>query len=234
MDFRSRLIATLKAVRPVLEEPGVLVLGSEVPNLLQDGAAATLVVSKDVDLGIPVSQHARVKLRLGEIDGLKASTEEPSVWLPEREELIEVNFLGIDHAIQHPSETYVLEDDLLPLMVFGPLSWVSPATPIEVEGLVVPVPRKAGMILEKLVTDRSGVKGDRDLLVVAGILPLCDESDLEELETLFRRLPAELQYAVCSNLTLLSLLDPVRGMPDPGAQRRAVASLLRRLQGEAG
>jgi hypothetical protein len=39
VDFRSRLIATLRAVRPVLDEPGVLVLGSEVPNLLQEGAA---------------------------------------------------------------------------------------------------------------------------------------------------------------------------------------------------
>jgi hypothetical protein len=41
MTFRDRLIATIQAARPVLEDPGVLVVGSEVPNLLEPGAAAT-------------------------------------------------------------------------------------------------------------------------------------------------------------------------------------------------
>ena len=64
MTFRDRLIATIQAARPVLEDPGVLVVGSEVPNLLEPGAAATLVVSQDLDIGVPVDRHAAVKRRL--------------------------------------------------------------------------------------------------------------------------------------------------------------------------
>ena len=39
VTFRDRLIATISAARPVLESPGVLVVGSEVPNLFEAGAA---------------------------------------------------------------------------------------------------------------------------------------------------------------------------------------------------
>jgi hypothetical protein len=35
VTFRDRLLATLRAVEPILEVPGVLVAGSEVPNLLE-------------------------------------------------------------------------------------------------------------------------------------------------------------------------------------------------------
>jgi hypothetical protein len=81
--FRDRLLATLRAASPVLEEPGVIVVGSEVPNLLEPDAASTLVVSQAVDLAVPVSRHANVKRRLDEIRGLRPSPDEPSVWLPE-------------------------------------------------------------------------------------------------------------------------------------------------------
>jgi hypothetical protein len=39
-----------------VNEPGVLIVGSEVPNLLQPGAASTLVVSQDVDLAVPLGR----------------------------------------------------------------------------------------------------------------------------------------------------------------------------------
>jgi len=48
VTFRDRLIATIRAARPVLESPGVLVIGSEVPNLLDRGAAATSPRRADV------------------------------------------------------------------------------------------------------------------------------------------------------------------------------------------
>jgi len=64
MTFRDRLLATIGASRAVLEEPGVLVVGSEVPNLLEAGAAATLVVSQDLDIGVPVDCHGAVKRHL--------------------------------------------------------------------------------------------------------------------------------------------------------------------------
>lgn len=50
--------------------PGVLVAGSEVPNLLEADAAATLVVSQDVDLAIPIALHEEVKARLHQITRL--------------------------------------------------------------------------------------------------------------------------------------------------------------------
>ncbi len=46
MRFRDKLEATLRAVAPLFEVPGVIVGGSEVPNLLQPGAASTLAVSQ--------------------------------------------------------------------------------------------------------------------------------------------------------------------------------------------
>ena len=108
----------------------------------------------------------------------------------------------MDPAIHDASQTYVLEDDELPLLVFGYLSFMRPGKPIEVEGLRIPVPRKAGLLLEKLVTDRSGVKGDRDLLVVLGLMLVADASDIEELTDEYRRLPPELRHSVRWNLTV--------------------------------
>lgn len=172
MLFRDRLFATIAAARAVLEEPGVLVVGSEVPNLLEPNAAATLVVSQDLDIGIPVDRHAAVKLRLTELREFQQSLDEPSVWTPRSPELLEVNFVGID---------------------------------------------------------RTGEKGERDLLVALGLLLLMAAGDLDELAEAYRRLRPELRHAVCSNLTLLSLLGPRAGLPDPRLRRVEVAALLRRL-----
>lgn len=228
MAFRDRLVATLRAVAPVLEEPGVLIVGSEVPNLLEPGAASTLVVSQDVDVGVPVARHAAVKRRLDALCGLRPSSEEPSVWVPDDPGRLEVNFVGMDSG-RDPTDTYVLEDERLPLIVFGPLALVRPAEPVSVEGLNVPVPRPAGLTLEKLVTDRTGEKGERDLLVALGLLMLAKPQDLDELVTAYRTLSPELRHTVRSNLTILSLMKRHAQMPDPEAERARVATLLSRL-----
>jgi hypothetical protein len=230
MTFRDRLLATLRAVDPVLAVEGVLVIGSEVPNLLQPAAASTLVVSQDVDVGVPVSRHEEVKDALRRVEGLHPSSEEPSVWVPELPGLLEVNFVGMDPATVDAADTYVLEDDGLPLLVFGQLSLLRPGVVVEVEGARAPLPRPAGLILEKLLTDRSGEKGERDLLVVLGLLLGACDDDLEELEREYRRLPPEHRHAVRSNLTILSLLRPHRDMPDPERHRERVARLLLRLE----
>lgn len=62
------------------------------------------------------------------------------------------------------------------------------------------------------------------LLVTAG------PADLEELAQAYRGLRSELRHAVRSNLTILSLLGPRGGMPDPRPRRADVAALLRRLE----
>lgn len=229
MAFRDRLLATIRAARPVLEEPGVLVIGSEVPNLLEPGAASTLVVSQDLDIGVPVDRHGAVKQRLAALTDFLASPEEPSVWTPRSRDLLELNFVGMDPR-QDPAEAYVLEDERLPLLVFGALSLVSPGAEVEIGGARVRLPRPAGLLLEKLVTDRSGEKGDRDLLVALGLLITAGPVDLDELDAAYRRLRSELRHAVRSNLTILSLIEPRAGMPDPRSRRADVASLLRRLE----
>lgn len=233
MSFRERLLATLRAARPVLEAPGVLVVGSQVPNLLEPGAAATLVVSKDVDLGVPVASHASVKTLLSRLEGLHPSPDEPSVWVPDSADLLEVNFVGIDPG-QDPTEVYLLDDAELPLMVFGPLALVRPGPRLDLGGIEVPLPRPAGLIAEKLVTERTGEKGDRDLLVALGLLLTAQPADLAELETLYRSLRPELRHIIRSNLTILSLLEPRAGMPNPLPSRTRIAALLRKLEaGEA-
>lgn len=230
MDFRDRLLRTLRAVEPVLQVPGVLIAGSEVPNLLQPDAESTLVVSQDVDIAVPVERHASVKARLRELRGLSPSPEEPSVWLPDDKDLIEVNFLGMNTAMERAGETYVFEDDELPLLVFGFLSLLRPGKSVRMGELSVPVPRPAGLLLEKLLTDRSGEKGDRDLLVALALLLVSDAEDLAEMKNVYTELPSELRYAVRSNLSMLSLLESRARMPDPTRHRALVAALLARLE----
>jgi hypothetical protein len=92
--------------------------------------------------------------------------------------------------------------------------------------------RPAGLQLEKLVTDRTGEKGERDLLVALGLLQLMFSADRGELSDAYRRLRPELRHVVRSNLTLLSLLGPRAGLPDPRPRRVEVGALLRQLESE--
>lgn len=235
MRFRDRLVETLRAVAPVLQVPGVMVVGSEVPNLLEPGAASTLVVSQDVDIAVPVEVHAEVKAKLPELGGLTQSSEEPSVWIPQREDLIEVNFLGLDRSVRDPGRAFVLDDSELPLLVFGVLSLLDPGPRIDIGGTSVLLPLSSGLMLEKLLTDRSGVKGDRDLLVALALLLVATDEDLVALAAKYRALEPEHRYLVRSNLSTLSLIAGVPGMPDPVPHRQRLASLLRRLDAlEAG
>ncbi len=208
----------------------MLVVGSEVPNLLEPGAASTLVVSQDVDLGVPLDRLEAVKRCLGRVEGLVPSAEEPSVYVPVSPRLIEANFLGLDSRIREASETYVFEDAELPLMVFGPLGLLRPGPVVEIDGLRVPLPRAGDLMVEKLLSDRAGEKGARDLLVVAGLLGTATATDLDELVSLARSLSAESRYAICSNLTVLSLMEPRFGMPSPIPFRHPVTQLLARIE----
>ena len=207
----------------------MLVVGSEVPNLLEPDAASTLIVSQDLDIGVPVERHDAVKRRLVDLRDFRPSAEEPSVWVPCSDDLLEVNFVGID-AAQDPAEVYVLADRELPLLVFGALSLVSPGAELTIAGTRLRLPRPAGLLLEKLVTDRTGEKGERDLLVALGLMLVTSAADLDELAVEYGRLRPELRHVVRSNLTLVSLLSPRAGMPDPRAQRFDVNALLHRLE----
>jgi hypothetical protein len=226
VTFRDRLIGTLRLLRPILDEPGVLVVGSEVPNLLQPDAASTLVVSQDVDLAVPVDRVEAVKQRLREVEGLVPSPEEPSVFRPAAAGLVEANFLGLDPRIREAGETYVLEDPELPLMVFGPLGLLRPGPIVHVEGVRVPLPRPADLVIEKLLSDRTGEKGARDLLVVAGLLAAAGGADVDEIVSIARGLSDESRYAIRSSLTVLSLMDARAGMPDPAPFRDQVRRML--------
>lgn len=231
MSFREPLLATLRALAPLFEEPGLMVVGSEVPNLMEPEAAATLVTSQGVDIAVPVERHGLVKRRLRELRGFHPSEEEPSVWLPDSPALLETNFVGLDHRTRDSGDTYVLEDPELPLLVFGLLSLLRPGMPVQVGSLAVPVPRLSGLLIEKLATERSGEKGDRDLLVALGLLLVASPGDIEELVAAFPGLAPDLRHSVRGNLATLSLLEPREGMPDPAPHRHSVSDLRRRLEG---
>lgn len=230
MRFRDRLLATLRQMQPVLDVRGVMVGGSQVPNLLESDAASTLVVSQDVDLVVPVARHREVKKALEVVEGYSPSSAEPSVWLSEDSERLEVNFIGLDPALRGASESYVFEDERLPMLVFGLLSMLHEGPLLELGELRVRVPRPAGLLIEKLLTERSGLKGERDLLVALGLLLVSDDEDLGEVVELFAGLPPESRSTVLNGLTVLSLMNPIPEMPDPTAGRGQVAKLLKRLE----
>lgn len=230
MTFRDRLLATLRAIKPVLDVRGVMVAGSEVPNLLQPDGACTLVVSQNVDIAVPIELVAEVKARLPLLAGLQPSADEPSVWIDCAGSLLEVNFIGLDAATRDPAETYLLTDESFPLLVFGPVGMLRLGPSVALAGVDVPVPRLATLLMEKLVTERSAEKGDRDLLVALGLLTLADEAAMAELEALYRSLPGDLRFAARANLTVLGLIAPLPNMPDPSPHRALIARTLARLE----
>jgi len=52
-------------------------------------------------------------------------------------------------------DSYEKPDDQLPLMVFGPLSLLSPGDPLQIDGFEIPMPRASELVVEKLITDCS-------------------------------------------------------------------------------
>jgi hypothetical protein len=234
MEFRERLRATLRSLTPVLGE-GVMVIGSEVPNLLPGSERVPLIVSRDVDLGVEATHHAQIKGGLEELAarGWCAAPDEPSVLTPpaDHPHLLEVNFVGIDRRLSDPAENYVLEDDVLPLLVFGALSLLQPGPAADVgEGALVRLPQPAGLLIEKLLSERSRSKGDRDLLVALALLLGAGDQDLATARDLYGGLSPEDRYQVRGNLALLSLLAPLPDMPDPRPHRALVAGFLRALE----
>ncbi len=131
------------------------------------------------------------------------------------------------------ADTYVLDDPTLPLLVFGLLGLLREGATIEAGGVRVRLPKPAGLLVEKLLTERAGLKGERDLLVALGLLIQCGEADVIELEQLFRRLPLDARTMLLANLALLSLMQPLPDMPDPTRVRTDVDALLKRLRGLA-
>ena len=64
------------------------------------------------------------------------------------------------------------------------------------------------------------------MLVALGLLSLMGPDDLDEFVVQVRLRPE----LATLNLTILSLLEPRAGMPDPTHQRREVSALLGRLE----
>lgn len=213
----------------MLECKAVMVVGSQVPNLLEPGAAATLVVSEELDVGVPVHRRPELKEQLDELHSFAPSPGAPSVWSPLEPGLLALRFAGIDVALR-PRAAYVLADERLPLPVLGSLSLLSAGARVEVEGTRLLLPRPAGLFLEKLITDRTGDDRERDLLVAFALLVVAGPGDLDEVDRSYRTLPEEQRRAARSNLELLSHLAARSGMPDPTPRRAALETLHRRLR----
>ena len=62
------------------------------------------------------------------------------------------------------------------------------------------------------------------------LLLVSKPADLEELETQYRGLPADLRYAARSGLSMLSLLEPRAFMPDPIPHRALITQVMARLE----
>jgi hypothetical protein len=228
VDFRQRLYATLRALRPVYGE-GVMIIGSEVPNLLQPETAVPLVVSKDVDIGVEVSAHARVKAAVASLSELRPSADEPSVLVSDGG-LLEVNFVGIDRKLADLTESYVLEDPELPLLVFGTLNLLKPGPSIDLGGWTARLPELPGLLVEKLLTERGHVKGERDMLVALALLVAASPRELDEARRTCASLDPPDRHQVRANLALLALLPPMPEMPDPGPHRAVVSRFLAALE----
>ncbi|TVQ21596.1 MAG: hypothetical protein EA382_13360 [Spirochaetaceae bacterium] len=230
MEFRERLIRTLHALEPILRVPGVMVGGSEVPNLLEPDARSSLVVSQDVDIIVPIEAHGLVRDRSRSIPGFRRSAEEPTILEPVDTALLEVNFIGMPRKDDDSGRTFLYEDTELPLIVFSRLTLLRGGTTVSVDGLDVPVPRVAGLLVEKLLTDRSGLKGDRDLLVALGLFMVATADDRDEFAQICDGLSESDRRSVISGLTTLSLLPPQPGMPDPSPRREMIAEIVRGVE----
>lgn len=121
-----------------------MVGGSQVPNLLQPDAAATLVVSHDVDLVVPVAAHRQVRDALARVTGYQPSAAEPSVWLPDDPQRLEINFIGRDPSMRETADSYVLEDTML----LGNLAVLSLMQPLP----GMPDPTRGRAAVEALLT----------------------------------------------------------------------------------
>ena len=114
--------------------------------------------------------------------------------------------------------------------MFGLLGFLREGRAIVAGGTRVPLPRPAGLLIEKLLTERSGLKGDRDLLVALGLLIQCSKPDVDEFIEIHGQLPADARSMVLGNLAVLSLMRPLPEMPDPVQGRSVVEALVARLR----
>jgi hypothetical protein len=87
----------------------------------------------------PSASTARSVSGWADLREFEPSPEEPSVWTPRSPDLLELNFVGVDPA-QDPSEAYILEDDRLPLLVFGALSLLARGAEVEIGGTRLALP----------------------------------------------------------------------------------------------
>lgn len=55
----------------------------------------------------------------------------------------------MDSESARAGQTYVLEDDVLPLLLFGHLSLLRPGKTLTLGGVPVRLPRPAGLLLDK-------------------------------------------------------------------------------------
>ncbi len=228
MEFAERLLMTIKDISDLFID-GVIVIGSEAPNLFSFYEKSPVIVSKDIDLGVDVKAHNGLKEKITGLQTFKISEDEPSVLTPLGPQL-EVNIVGIDRRLTDISESYVLEDSRLPMMVLGNLSLIEPGQVINIAGINVPMPKKAGLLLEKLLTERSGIKGERDLLVALALLLIINEQEKTEFLMSYGKLDPELRQQILTNLTLLSALPPHHAMPDPRPCRQMIFEFIQRIE----
>ena len=115
--------------------------------------------------------------------------------------------------------------------MFGLLSLLHEGQLLQVGDVRVRLPRPAGLLIEKLLTERAGLKGQRDLLVALGLLLVSRRDDVDEVTERFVELSDEQKKTVIGSLAILSLMGSAPEMPDPARAREEIATLIERLEG---
>lgn len=203
-EFKKKLLNTLSILKKI---PEIIIIGSEVPNILSlsnDIDDSNLFVSQDIDIGIPVKLADNVKFYLTYLEQYYTkSIFEPSVFLPNTEEYLEINFLGIDKRLYNFDEVYIYDNDNLSFMVFGNLSLIE-SQRIIVDGNELNIAEPISLIFEKLLSERNYIKIERDLYVVALLLKNVSIDYLKNrISEISKKLDKERKLLILDNLILM-------------------------------
>ncbi|MEW5692344.1 MAG: hypothetical protein AB1765_03500 [Candidatus Hydrogenedentota bacterium] len=209
ISFRTKLLNTLKILKDIL--PHTIIIGSEVPNLIRINKKVDLFVSEDIDVGIPVLKFKIIKSGIKRL--LKkyyVSRDEPSILCPKTNELLEINFLGIDKNLDDLDDVYIFRDGLVSFIVFGTLSLIK-GKKVSINGMKVILAEPASLLVEKLLTERSHIKGERDIIVAGLLLEVIDiKKEMKHILAMINALNKDKRYLIQDNLSTLILITESR------------------------
>ncbi|MBE7439598.1 MAG: hypothetical protein HS115_14165 [Spirochaetales bacterium] len=214
---------TLRDLRPVADQ--VIVIGSEVPNLSRIHSGADLFVSQDIDLAVPIENLERTDEQIPMLfEHYRQSSDEPSILLPRDDARLEINFLGVDFRSQDLDDISLHRGRHISFLAFGTLTLIKPVD-LTIEKHRFRVAEHRSLFLEKILTERSSIKGERDLYVAALVFKeIQSPQEIIHMREDILALDSERKFFASDNLASLILMIE-KGHPD----LRNSVSLLKEL-----